>query len=110
MIESYPRWEYRYIRNALERDPGVDVDCLLFHPELEEMGDGRNYLTEFPADDKLYEYDVVFLGDVAMKGNQSGELTEEQCRSLRNLVESHSGAWYSFLACAVHSQALLIRR
>lgn len=91
VIESYPRWEYRYIRNALERDPGVDVDCLLFHPELEEMGDGRNYLTEFPADDKLYEYDVVFLGDIAMNGNQSGELTEEQCRSLRNLVESHSG-------------------
>ena len=22
VIESYPRWEYRYLRNALERDPG----------------------------------------------------------------------------------------
>lgn len=91
VIESYPRWEYRYIRNALERDPGVDVDCLLFHPELGEMGDGRNYLTEFPNDDKLYEYDVVFLGDVSVQTGQSGELTELQCRSLRNLVESHSG-------------------
>ncbi len=91
VIESYPRWEYRYIRNALERDPGVDVDCLLFHPELVEMGDGRDYLTEFPADDKLFEYDVVFLGDVTMQTGQAGELTEQQCRSLRNLVESHSG-------------------
>ncbi len=23
VIESFPRWEYRYLRNALERDPGV---------------------------------------------------------------------------------------
>ncbi len=91
VIESYPRWEYRYIRNALERDPGVDVDCLLFHPELGEMGDGRNYLTEFPTDDKLFAYDVVFLGDISIQSSQAGELTDQQCRSLRNLVESHSG-------------------
>ncbi|MCA9011767.1 MAG: VWA domain-containing protein, partial [Planctomycetaceae bacterium] len=32
VVESYPRWEYRYLRNALERDPGVQVNCLLFHP------------------------------------------------------------------------------
>ncbi len=25
VVESYPRWEYRYLRNALERDPGVEV-------------------------------------------------------------------------------------
>jgi len=27
VVESYPRWEYRYLRNALSRDPGVDVSC-----------------------------------------------------------------------------------
>ena len=25
VVESYPRWEYRYLRNALSRDPGVEV-------------------------------------------------------------------------------------
>ena len=30
VIESYPRWEYRYLRNALERDTGVELTCLLF--------------------------------------------------------------------------------
>ena len=88
MIDSYPRWEYRYTRNALERDPGVDVNCLLFHPEIAEMGDGRGYLTEFPADEKLFEYDVVFLGDI---GVGEGELKSEHCQSLRRLIESHSG-------------------
>ena len=24
VVESYPRWEYRYLRNALSRDPGVE--------------------------------------------------------------------------------------
>ncbi len=32
VVESLPRWEYRYLRNALSRDPGVEVSCLLFHP------------------------------------------------------------------------------
>ena len=40
VVESYPRWEYRYLRNALSRDPGVEVSCLLFHPGLEKVGGG----------------------------------------------------------------------
>ena len=35
LVESLPRWEYRYLRNALERDPGVELATLLFHPDLE---------------------------------------------------------------------------
>ena len=49
VVESYPRWEYRYLRNALERDPGVEVTCLLFHPELPKAGGGRAYIKEFPS-------------------------------------------------------------
>ena len=47
VVETLPRWEYRFIRNALSRDPGVDVDCLLLHPQLGE-GDGPDYITAFP--------------------------------------------------------------
>lgn len=86
VVESYPRWEYRYLRNALSRDPGVDVSCLLFHPQLKNVGGGNaDYITEFPAGlDELSEYDVVFLGDVGLDDNQ---LTPEQCRLLKGLVE-----------------------
>ena len=38
LVESFPRWEYRYLRNALDRDPGVEVSCLLFHPGLDAVG------------------------------------------------------------------------
>ncbi len=86
VVESYPRWEYRYLRNALSRDPGVDVSCLLFHPGLSKVGGGnKDYIKQFPAGrDELSRYDVVFLGDV---GVGDGQLTSEQCRLIKGLVE-----------------------
>src|SRR5436309_7761063 len=86
VVESYPRWEYRYLRNALSRDPGVDLSCLLFHPGLTKGGGGnKDYIKKFPEGlDELSKYDVVFLGDV---GLEDGQLTAEQCRLLKGLVE-----------------------
>jgi hypothetical protein len=86
VIESLPRWEYRYLRNALSRDPGVEVTCLLFHPGLSKVGGGsKDYIKQFPAGlDELSKFDVVFLGDV---GLDDGQLTAEQCRLLKGLVE-----------------------
>jgi hypothetical protein len=86
VIESMPRWEYRYLRNALSRDPGVEVACLLFHPDLGKPGGGtKDYIKQFPAGlDELSKFDVVFLGDV---GVEDGQLTAEHCRLLKGLVE-----------------------
>jgi hypothetical protein len=87
IVESYPRWEYRYLRNALERDPGVEVNCLLFQPDIGQVGAGHGYLPSFPKDDALAKYDVVFLGDV---GTDKGELTMEQCAALQKLVRDQA--------------------
>lgn len=86
VVESYPRWEYRYLRNALSRDPGVEVSCLLFHPGLSKVGGGNSdYIRQFPNGlDELSPFDVVFLGDVGVEVDQ---LTEEHCRLLKGLVE-----------------------
>ncbi len=86
VVESYPRWEYRYLRNALSRDPGIELSCLLFHPGLSKPGGGnKDYIRQFPAGlDELSRFDVVFLGDV---GAGSGQLTDEQCGWLKGLVE-----------------------
>ncbi len=96
VIESYPRWEYRYLRNALSRDPGVEVSCLLFHPGLSKGGGGnKDYIKQFPSGlDELSKFDVVFLGDV---GLDDGQLTEEQCRLLKGLVE-HQASGLVFLS------------
>ncbi len=87
VIESFPRWEYRYLRNALERDPGVEVNTLLFHPELGQMGAGRGYLPAFPKEEDLTRYDVVFLGDVGLAPDQ---LSVEQCGLLHKLVRDQA--------------------
>ncbi|MFM8633688.1 MAG: hypothetical protein ACKOEX_02575 [Planctomycetia bacterium] len=86
VVESLPRWEYRFLRNALARDPGVEVSCLLFHPGLSKVGGGnKDYLKQFPGSlDELSRFDVVFLGDVGLGERQ---LTEEDCRLLKGLVE-----------------------
>lgn len=88
IVESWPRWEYRYLRNALERDQGVDVHCLLFHPDLGSTGGGRGYLDSFPTENELFAYDVVFLGDVGLAPRQ---LTHADCAGLRQLVRNHAG-------------------
>jgi hypothetical protein len=87
VIDSQPRWEYRYLRNALARDPGVEVHCVLFHPDL-APGAGRDYLPAFPnTQEALSRYDVVFLGDVGFDGR---ELTPKDAELLRGLVERQS--------------------
>jgi len=87
VIETTPRWEYRFIRNALSRDPGVKVDCLLFHPSLGK-GDGPDYIQSFPDKlEDLQKYDVVFLGDV---GVAPGQLTKEQATLLAGLVKEQA--------------------
>lgn len=87
IVESIPRWEYRYLRNALERDPGVEVNTVLFHPKLKKMGAGRGYLEAFPSDDELTHYDVVFLGDV---GFTSSMLTQENAEAIVKLVRDQA--------------------
>ena len=54
VIETRPRWEYRFIRNALSRDPGVDVDCLLLHPK--HLLAGSNLVVPaFPVESENFE-------------------------------------------------------
>jgi len=85
LVETLPRWEYRFLRNALERDPGVEVSCLLLHPAL-GPGKGKDYIDEFPSKlEELAKYDVIFLGDVGTE-----QLTQEQCTLIRGLVENQA--------------------
>lgn len=87
VIETLPRWEFRFIRNALSRDPGVDLDCLLLHPQL-GPGDGPDYIQEFPEKlEDLQQYDVIFLGDIGVGQDQ---LTEKQAKLLKGLVENQA--------------------
>ncbi|MDX1951711.1 MAG: hypothetical protein SFY81_05975 [Verrucomicrobiota bacterium] len=87
VIDSLPRWEYRFLRNALARDPAVELHCLLMHPGM-PTGSGRDYIPSFPSSKELISrYDVIFLGDV---GLGQGELTLEQCELIKGVVEQQA--------------------
>jgi hypothetical protein len=87
VIESQPRWEYRFLRNALSRDPGVELSCLLFHPAL-GIGGGKDYIKAFPEKlEDLAKFDVIFIGDVGVNPDQ---LTKNQCALIRGLVENQA--------------------
>jgi hypothetical protein len=84
VVDSAPRWEFRFLRNALARDPGVEMHSVLFHPNM-APGSGRNYLPAFPGTKELLSrYDVIFLGEV---GIGDKELTTADAEMIRGLVE-----------------------
>jgi len=65
ILDGRPRWEFRYVRNLLERDEKWTVTTVLADPTARdggiERGDGRQM---FPGDrELLYSYDLIVLGD-----------------------------------------------
>jgi len=104
IIETLPRWEYRFLHNALTRDPGVELSCLLLHPQLGPAA-GKNYISEFPSKlEELSKFDVIFLGDVGVATDQ---LTKEQCTLIRGLVENQASG-VVFLPGPQGNQATLL--
>lgn len=104
VVDTLPRWEYRFLHNALTRDPGVELTCLLLHPQL-GPATGKNFITEFPSKlEDLAKFDVIFLGDVGV-GN--GQLTKEQCTLIRGLVENQASG-VVFLPGPQGNQASLV--
>ncbi len=106
LVESYPRWEYRYLRNALSRDSGVELSCLLFHPGLDKVGGGnKDYIKSFPEGlEELGQFDVVFLGDVGMKESQ---LSEEDCRLIKGIVQYQASGLVFMPGWQGHQNSLL---
>ena len=68
-VDGYPRWEYRYLKEALRRDEeSVKMSCLLLSADpdfVQETSRGVAPLARFPRTrEELFKYDVVLFGDV----------------------------------------------
>lgn len=67
-IENLPRWEYRFLKNALIRDPTMEAQVYLISADRrfsQESSRGVPSLTALPDDRKtLMSYHVIILGDV----------------------------------------------
>jgi hypothetical protein len=85
-VENEPRYEYRYLRNAILRDTSLEFACLLLSSEDTDLGNIA--IREFPRDEKaLFEYDIILLGDVPR-----ATFSESQLEALRRFVEDRGGS------------------
>ncbi|MDK1031124.1 MAG: hypothetical protein QGD94_03890 [Planctomycetia bacterium] len=67
LVESVPRWEFRFFKNVLERDPSVDLKVFLARPGVGPARGGR-YIEKLPEDKReLAKYDLIIIGDIGNK-------------------------------------------
>lgn len=86
-IEGGPRWEYRYLKNLLVREPSIESSVMLLSADRDFAQEGNTPLARLPRDaDEFARFDLVILGDLP-----SGFLTEARQSAIRELVERRGG-------------------
>src|SRR5205807_1547296 len=83
-----PRWEYRYLKNAILRDKQIQLACILTSATKRTAGEGNKPIYAFPEDEKaLFDYDILILGDVPRS-----YFGDAQMRMIRRFVEEKGGS------------------
>lgn len=95
-VETYPRWEYRRLKNALIRDHSMKTAVLLLDADPEfpqESSPNVPPVYNFPQTKKeLFGYDVIIWGDVdpARLGNSQAQVSQV-IENIKLFVEEMSG-------------------
>ena len=80
IVDSEPRYEFRYLKNYLERDETIDLNVVLLSSDPKYSEQDRSAIPTFPAaKDDLFAYDVVIFGDA--------DISYMSQSQLQNLVE-----------------------
>lgn len=86
-IEGGPRWEYRYLKNLLVREPSIESSVMLLSADRDFAQEGNTPLARLPRDvEEFSRFDLVILGDLP-----AGFLTETRQEAIRELVERRGG-------------------
>ena len=86
-VDSEPRYEFRYLKNYLERDETIDLNVVLLSSDPEYSEQDRSALPTFPAaKDELFAYDVVIVGDA-----DTSFLSHSQMQNLVEFVTEKGG-------------------
>ncbi len=97
-IEGNARWEYRYLRAILKRDPRISATFIGSNVGPEVARNSSEHIERFPNNrDDAFQYDLVILGDV-----DAGFFREEELSLLEELVRDR-GASLLMLCGPMHS-------
>ena len=65
LVQSYPNYEFRYLKHLLERDSTIELKTVLQEADPEYAEQDRTALRVFPMRrEELFDYDVLIFGDV----------------------------------------------
>ena len=66
LADGLPRYEFRYLKQLLERDKSIELSTLLLDADLEYAQEDRTAIQHFPVKrEDLARFDVLILGDVS---------------------------------------------
>ncbi|MCE9619722.1 MAG: VWA domain-containing protein [Planctomycetes bacterium] len=81
-LDGWPRWEFRYLKNVLLREKGIESSIMLLSADRDFAQEGTTPLSRLPRTEKEFDvFDVVILGDVP-----SGFLSTVQQKGIQELV------------------------
>ena len=87
-IEGSARWEFRYLRAMLKRDPRINATFIGTRSQPELAQSSSEYIATFPEDrEEAFTYDLVILGDV-----DSAFFSTEAFLRLEELVRERGGS------------------
>jgi uncharacterized membrane protein len=87
-VEGIPRWEFRYLRWVLLRDPRLDVRFLMTQGDPALAGSSPSHIGALPQNkEELFKYDLIILGDVP-----AGYFNTEQLELIDELVKERGGS------------------
>lgn len=96
-LEHYPRFENKFLMQALEADPGVQLVSVLRTPGggwyVKGKACHKDPESGIPASaDELFLYEVIILGDLPRKTfSEDGDRTETRLRNVADFVTRRGG-------------------
>ncbi|MBX3743188.1 MAG: VWA domain-containing protein [Akkermansiaceae bacterium] len=88
LIEQEPRWDFRYLLDYLQRDPRLEVKCVMIdgEPGLDQI-ENSPFLPSLPESrDAYFKSQVIILGDVNPE-----DLGEERMQIIAEWVQAGGG-------------------
>jgi hypothetical protein len=97
-IEGNARWEYRYLRAILKRDPRINATFIASNAGPEVARNSDEHIERFPNQrEDAFQYDLIILGDV-----DATFFNDDELRLVNELVRDR-GASLLMLCGAMHS-------
>ena len=97
-IEGNARWEFRYLRAILKRDPRINATFIASNVGPEVARNSPEHIERFPSKrEEAFMYDLVILGDV-----DAAFLSDEELGLLEELIRDR-GASLLMLCGPMHS-------